>query len=138
MTRSRLRNKAIKTETDANRKAYNKQRNYFVSLFRTEKKSFFNNLDTEKIVDNKRFWQTVEPFFSDRNRVKNKITFTEDKTKIISDNNLVAETFNNFLANIIPSLSLQCKEDLLASVEHAWTLWKKLFKNSNSSPVSLQ
>ena len=64
MTRSRLRNKFLKTKTDANRKAYNKQRNYCVSLFRREKKSFFNNLDTKKIVDNKHFWQTVEKLLS--------------------------------------------------------------------------
>ena len=86
MTRSRLRNKFLKTKTDANRKAYNKQRNSCVSLFRREKKSFFNNLDIKKIVDNKRFWRTVKPFFSDKNRVKNKITLIEDKTKTVSDN----------------------------------------------------
>ena len=32
MTRSRLRNKFLKTKTDTNRKAYNKQRNYCVSF----------------------------------------------------------------------------------------------------------
>ena len=41
MTRSRLKNKFLKTKTDANRKASNKQRNFCVSLFRREKKSFF-------------------------------------------------------------------------------------------------
>ena len=46
MTRFRLRNKFLKTKTDANRKAFNKQRNYYVSLFRREEKSFFNNLDS--------------------------------------------------------------------------------------------
>ena len=34
MPRSRLRNKFLKIKTDANGKAYNKQRNYCVSLFR--------------------------------------------------------------------------------------------------------
>ena len=77
-----------------------------VSLFRREKKSFFNNLDTKKIVDNKRFWRTYKPFFSDKNRVKNKITLIEKKTKIVSNNNLIAETFNKFFANIVPSLAL--------------------------------
>ena len=97
MTRSCLTNKFFKTKTDANRKAYNKQRNYCVSLLRREKKSFFNNLDTKKVVDNKSFWRTVKPFFSDKNRVKNKITLIEEKTKIVSNNNLIAETFNKFL-----------------------------------------
>ena len=71
MTRFRLRKTFLETTTDANRQAYNKQRNYCVSLFRREKKSFFSNLDTKKIVNNKRFWQTVKPFFSDKNRGKN-------------------------------------------------------------------
>ena len=91
MTRSRLRNKFLNTKTDADRKAYNKQRNFCVSLSHREKKSFFNNLNTKKIVDNKSFWQPVKPFFSDKNRVQN---------KIISDNNFVAETFNKFFENI--------------------------------------
>ena len=55
MTRSCLNNKFLKTKTDANRKAYNKQRNYCVSLIRRERKSFFNNLDTKRIVNNKAF-----------------------------------------------------------------------------------
>ena len=42
--RSCLRNKFVKTKTDANRKVYNNQRNYCVYLFRRENKSFFNNL----------------------------------------------------------------------------------------------
>ena len=128
MTRSRLRNKFLKTKTDANRKANNKQRNYCASLFRREKKSFFNNLDTKKIVDNKRFWQTVKPFFPFKSRVKNKITLIEDKTKIEFDNNLVVETFNNFFANIVSSLGLQCKDDLLVSVEHIQDSLEKIIE----------
>ena len=88
MTRSRLRNKFLKTKTDANRKAYNKQE-IIVSLFRREKKSFFNNLRYKKDCRYKRFWRTVTPFFSDKNRVKNKITLIEEKTKIVSNSNLI-------------------------------------------------
>ena len=102
MTRFRLRNKSLKTKTDANRKAYNKRKNYCLSLFRREKKSFFNNLDTKNIVDNKRFRQTFKPFFSDKNRVKNKITHIEYKTKIVSDHSLVAEKFNKFFGKYCP------------------------------------
>ena len=38
MTRSRLRNKFLKNETQSNETAYKKQRNYCASLFRKEKK----------------------------------------------------------------------------------------------------
>ena len=37
--RSHLRNKFLKTRSDLGRKAYNKQRNYFVSLLKKEKKA---------------------------------------------------------------------------------------------------
>ena len=39
MKRSRLRNKFLNTRSDLHRKAYNKQRNYVVSLLRKEKKT---------------------------------------------------------------------------------------------------
>ena len=82
MAKSCLRNKFLKTKTDANRKAYNQQLNYCVSLFRREIESFFHHLDTKMTVDNESFWQTVKRFFSDKNRAKNKITLIEDKLKL--------------------------------------------------------
>ena len=105
-----------------------------MSLFCREKQCFFNNLDTKKLVDNKRFWRTVKPFFSDKNRVKNKITLIEEKTKIVSNNNLMAETFNKFFANIVPSLGLQCKDELLASVEHIQDPLEKIIGKSKQHP----
>ena len=38
MKRSRLRNKFLNTKSDIDRKVYNKQRNYVISLLRKEKK----------------------------------------------------------------------------------------------------
>ena len=55
MKRSRLRNKFLNTKSDIDRKAYNKQRNYVVSLLRKEKKDFYGNLDISKVRDNKSF-----------------------------------------------------------------------------------
>ena len=86
MTRSPLRNKFLKTKTDENRKAYNNQRN-----------SIFNNLDTKKVVDNKRFWQTVKPFFSNKNRIKNKIALIEIKLKLYLVTTLQQKHLTNFL-----------------------------------------
>ena len=91
-------------------------------------------VDINKIVDNKRFWQTVKPFFSDKNKIKNKITLIDDKTKIVSDNNLVAETFNKFFANIVPSLVLQCKDDLIASVENMQDHLEKIIEKFKQHP----
>ena len=115
MTRSRLRNKFLKPKADANWKANNKQINYCVSLFCREKKSFFSNLDTVRLSIIKVSGKLLSRSF----QIKiNKITLVEDKTKIVSDNNLVARTFSNFFANIVPSLGLRFKDDLLNSAQH--------------------
>ena len=51
MKRSRLRSKFLNTKSDID-KAYNKQRNYVVSLLRKEKKDFCGILDISKVADN--------------------------------------------------------------------------------------
>ena len=55
MKRSRLRNKFLNTRSDLDRKAYNKQRNYVVSLLRKEKKQFYSNLNTNILTEYRTF-----------------------------------------------------------------------------------
>ena len=64
MQRPKLRNKFLKDPAEDNRISYTKQRNWCVSLLRKEKKEYFANLNEKDIIDNKKFWQTVEPFLS--------------------------------------------------------------------------
>ena len=52
MKRSHLRNKFLNTKSDLDRKAYNKQRNYLVSLLRKGKKEFYGNLNTNFLTEN--------------------------------------------------------------------------------------
>ena len=118
MKRSRLRNKFLNTKKDIDRKAYNKQRNLCVSLIRSEKKNFFSNINTSDITDNKTFWKTVKPFFTDKIKTKSKITLIEKNIvsqegqekivseKIITEDEAVAEVFNNFFINIVPNLKI--------------------------------
>ena len=61
MRRTRLRNKFIDSKTDADRIAYNKQRNYCVSLIRKEKKAHYSNLNIRDVTGNKTFWRKVKP-----------------------------------------------------------------------------
>ena len=118
MKRSRLRNKFLNTKSDIDRKAYNKQRNLCVSLIRSEKKNFFSNINPSDITDNKTFWKTVKPFFTDKIKTKSKITLIEKKVvsqegqeeivseKIITEDQAVAEVFNKFFINIAPNLKI--------------------------------
>ena len=79
MTRSRLRNKYMKNPNHENKSNYTNYRNYCTRLFRKEKKQYYNNLDINLITDNKKFWKTVKPLFSDKHFSSNKITLFLEK-----------------------------------------------------------
>ena len=66
MDRSRLRNKFLKTRSNEDKKAYNTQRNYCLTLVRKAKKDYYNDLDHENVTNNKTFWKSIKPFFSEK------------------------------------------------------------------------
>ena len=106
MTRSRLRNKFLKNPDEVNKINYNKQRNYCVNLLRKEKKNYFNNIDLKLLTDNKQFWKTIKPFFSDKHIISRKITLIEND-EIISNDIQVAETMNDFFSNSVEKLNIK-------------------------------
>ena len=61
MNRTRLRNRFLRTRCIRDKEAYNKQRNYCVSLIRKTKQQYYNNLDHRKVADNKSFWKYTKP-----------------------------------------------------------------------------
>ena len=95
MKRSRLRNKFLNTKSDIDRKAYNKQRNYVVSLLRNEKKNFYSSLDTKAVIDNRTFWKTVKPFLSEKVTKHCKMNLAEDD-EIISRDVQIAKKFSEY------------------------------------------
>ena len=115
MKRSRLRNIFLKNCTEENKRNYNKQRNFCVSLLRKEKKKFFDKLDIAKITDNKIFWKTVKPLFSNNTVISERITLVKDN-EIISDSIEVAETFNKFFVEVVKNLDITIDESLLNNV----------------------
>ena len=87
-------------------------------MIRSEKKNFFSNINTCDITDNKTFWKTIKPFFTDKIKTKSKITLIEKEVvsqegqeeivseKIITEDQAVAEVFNKFFINIVPNLKI--------------------------------
>ena len=63
MTRSRLRNKYLQSKSLTDRKNYNIKRKFCKNYLRTNKKEYFNDLNTKKVADNRTFWGDVVPFF---------------------------------------------------------------------------
>ena len=105
MRRSALENKFYKDKLPETGRAYKKQRNYTRKLIKKEKKRYFSNLHMSNYTDNKKFWNTVKPLFSNHGGVSQKITLVMDD-KIISDDKEVAETFNSFFINSVESLDI--------------------------------
>ena len=114
MQRTRFRNNFLKNPNDQNKLLYIKQRNYCVSLLRKEKKEYFIRLNEKDTTDNRKFWHTVKPFLSDKVKSREAIILV-DNENIKSNENEMANTFNDFFSNIVKNLKIpeyQCENDL--------------------------
>ena len=112
MERSRLRNIYLQYPTQGNKRAYSAKRNSCVKLLKNTKKRYYENLDTNLIRDSRSFWKTVKPLFSDKCIVQQDISLLENNT-LITEDKLVADTFNHFFSNIVPNLHIKENEDIL-------------------------
>ena len=116
MKRSRLRNIYLKNRSYNNKREYNKQRNYCVSLLRKIKTNYYANLNEKDLTDNKQFWRTVKPLLSDKIKSSEKITLVEQRENLDMDGNIVdeivnddvkiAEVFNRFFSNAFIDLKI--------------------------------
>ena len=100
MNRSRLLNKFRNENTEQNKWAYKKQRNLCVKLLKRAKKTFYNSLDVKKVCDNKTFWKTIKPNFTEKTIKDQKLTLVEKET-VISEDSELAEVFNNYFGNVV-------------------------------------
>ena len=66
MKRCKLRNTFLKFRTLSDRKNYTSQRNLCKKLLKNTKRTYFSNLGIKKITDNRTFWKTVAPLFSNK------------------------------------------------------------------------
>ena len=115
--RTRLKHKFLRSQSIEDRKAYNKQRNYCVSIIVFHKKDYYNNLDYKKIIDSKSFWKYVKPLFTENNARSNKITLVEDNS-ILENNDKIAETFNNFFTSAVSNLNIPPFVDPSVEIDH--------------------
>ena len=80
--RTRFRNRFLKNSTGENRLAFTRQRNFCVSLLRKEKKQYFAKLNENNTTDNRKFWQNVKLFLSEKNKSSEKITLLKSEETI--------------------------------------------------------
>ena len=89
MTRSRLRNRFLKTRSVENRKLFCKQRNKYVLVLLKSKKHYFENLN-----ENKRFWKTFKllSILATASEYKNRENFSfnfEDKEDVLTERKMM-------------------------------------------------
>ena len=76
------------------------------------KKDYFETLDMKSVTDNKMFWKTVAPLFSNKSKASNKITLSENE-KLITNDQKSAEVFNNYFNSIVEELNIPIDQNLL-------------------------
>ena len=113
---TRLRNTFLKNRTEPNRVSYNKQRNFCVSLLRKAKKDYYGNLNEKDVIDNKKFWKTVKPLFSDKVKSSEKITLVHED-KIITTDDENGKILNSFFSNVVKHLKIPEFKDIDFSAE---------------------
>ena len=75
MTRARLLNKYRKDNSAGNLFTHKIQWNFCVKILRKSKKDFCNNLNVKRITENRTFWETIKPNFTDKTLKDKRITF---------------------------------------------------------------
>ena len=136
MDRTRLRHKFLRNRSIEDRNAYNKQRNYCVSLIRKIKEDYYNNLDYRKIIlllYYKSFWKYVKPLSTGKNASSNNITLTEDHS-ILENNEKIAETFNNFFTSAVSNLTTPPFVDLLVETDHHENPFLRIIEQYKNHP----
>ena len=101
MKRSQLKNIYNRKKTPESKSAYNKQRNFCTKLLRKTKLSYFQRLNPSSITDNKLFWKTVKPAFTDKVKAQEAIAII-DEGNIISEDREIA----NILKNAVEELNI--------------------------------
>ena len=105
MRRSQLQNKVFKYGGQTYAAELKKQKNYCNRLYKRERKKFYTNLKLNNITDNKKFWNTMKPLFSDKGGIRDKIVLVEED-KLVSGDVEVAETFNTFFSKSVQTLGI--------------------------------
>ena len=106
MKRSQLKNTYNKNHNYESWYLCKKERNFCVSPLRKTKRNYFKNVKIQDITDNKKFWKTIRPYFSDKGYNQIKITVVE-KDSIITDEKKIATLMNNYFINITTNLDLK-------------------------------
>ena len=79
--------------------------NLCVKLFRNHKRCFYEDLNINLIADNKKFWRTVKPSFTDKSKNSQNITLVEGKD-IVTYTKTLVNVFSDFFSNAVKNVGI--------------------------------
>ena len=106
MRRSHLEKVYSKNKSEKSFKAYKKVKIFCSRLYKKERKRFFNNLNPSFVTDNKLFWKTIKPFFSNKGNYGSQIKLVQ-KDEVLQDYDLIAKELNKFFKNAVSTLNIE-------------------------------
>ena len=108
MKKSHLEKVYYKNKSEKSFKACKKQKKLCSRLYEKERERFFNNLNPSFVTDNKLFWKTIKPIFSNKGNYGSQIKLVA-KDEVLQDDDLIAKELNKFFKNAVSTLNV--KED---------------------------
>ena len=105
MKRSKLRNKFNKERNIGNWSKYKREHNLCSNLLKQSKKRHFNSLNVNDIAENKKFWKTIKPFFTAKNKTTTNIILTKNNQTVREDK-AIYQILNTYFTNVTKSLKL--------------------------------
>ena len=73
------------------------------------KKDHFANLNIKSVTDNKKFWQTVKPLFSNKAKAKTVVKLVESDAMIENESE-IEKNFNEYFVNIVKKIGILSEE----------------------------
>ena len=76
----------------------------------------FNNFNVKNVTENKCFWKTIKPFFTDKTKNGNNIILTENYQTLKEDEK-ISKIFNIYFTNVTKGLKFR-QVDKTQSIEN--------------------
>ena len=103
---------------------------------RLKKQKCYESHYISKITDNKTFWKTISPLFSNKSYSTNSRTTPLESREILSEESKVGDTFNKFFSNVDQELKIEKDDNLLTDfIEETDPVLKEIKKYKNHSSI---
>ena len=103
MKRSKLRSKFNEEINIENWSEYKRQRNLCSNLLKKSKKRYFNNLNVKDVTENKQFWKTIKPFFTEKSKTTDNIILIKNN-QTVREEKKICQIFNTYFTNVTKGL----------------------------------